>query len=183
MKTSEHVLIGRINKSKGLSGDFTVREVSRELLQFVKNGMALKVGFSASFSKTFTLRYFLEDNPQQFVVSFNEINSAEQANSLAEQGIFMDKSTIEATDKNFMLTNDLIGCSVYDIKAKTLIGKIIEVLELPANNVWIIKTENGDLPFPAADEFIKKIMKRQKRIEVYMPPGIMEILHNYVKME
>ena len=46
---------------------------------------------------------------------------------------------------------------------------------MPANDVWVVKTAQGDVPLPVIDDVIKKVDIAKKQIEVFLIEGLMEL--------
>ena len=54
------------------------------------------------------------------------------------------------------------------------LGKVVEVMETKANNVFVVSGQYGEVLLPDIDEVILKIDFEQKRITVHLLPGLME---------
>ena len=44
-----------------------------------------------------------------------------------------------------------------DVNTNTVYGKLSDVINRGASDIYVIKTENGERMMPAVDEFVKKI--------------------------
>ena len=72
--------------------------------------------------------------------------------------------------------DDVIDCQVFDANSGELIGKVIEVWTMPANDVWLTETSKGNLPIPVIDDIILKTDFQAKKIEIFKMDGLMDII-------
>ena len=49
---------------------------------------------------------------------------------------------------------------------------------MPANDVWLVQTPKGNLPIPVIDQIIIKRNMESKSIEIFVMPGLMDLLNN-----
>ena len=60
---------------------------------------------------------------------------------------------------------DLIGCRVYDGATGTFIGELVDVQRQPANDVYVIKKEDGEeMVLAAIKKFVTSIDIEEKKI-------------------
>ena len=55
------------------------------------------------------------------------------------------------------------------------IGTVMEWWTMPANDVYLIRTETGELPIPVIDDVVKSVDFRKKRIHIVMIDGLRDI--------
>ena len=69
---------------------------------------------------------------------------------------------------------DLVGLNAIDNKTGETLGTVIEVMTRPANNVYVIKSENQqqELLIPAVDEFVKEINIDKGYIKFHIIEGM-----------
>jgi 16S rRNA processing protein RimM len=166
--------IGTITGTSGFDGGLIVKNTPLNI-ENIKEKSVVRIGFSENFSEEYVLNscdYFNSDCK----IYLEGVSSKEQALTLKENGIFVDEKDIVLTNKNLFLAEDLIGCSVYNNETKNFIGIIKEVMELPANDVWLVKTEAGDLPLPFIDDVVKFVDIKTKRIEIILIEGLNELI-------
>ena len=70
---------------------------------------------------------------------------------------------------------DLIGCEVRDEKNGSVIGKIQDVLQGAAQDVYVITLLSGkETMIPAVAEFVKKVDMAQRIVTVALIPGFID---------
>jgi 16S rRNA processing protein RimM len=169
-------LIGRIAGIIGSEGSLFVKDVPKGT-PLIPEKTIINIGFSEKFLKSFSVLTWKREN-KGVNLSLQGINSEESAGKLKEMGIFIDNHTF--TDILNANRNDpeLYGAVVIDILTKEKIGSIKEVWELPANDVWLLDTENGDLPIPVIDDVVKIIDMKNNLVEINVIPGLLELTDN-----
>ena len=100
------------------------------------------------------------------VVRFAGIDTPEQAEALRNTVLYMNRADVEL-DADTYFIRDLIGLQVLDADTGAVYGKLEEVLETGANDVYTIRTPEGkQLLFPAIGDVV---------VETDLEQGIMRI--------
>lgn len=94
---------------------------------------------------------------KQFVIlELKEINDMETALSLKNVILYADREDFELEDGEFFLT-DIIGLDVLDAESGKLYGRISDIINRGASDIYVVDTPNGERMIPAVDEFIVEI--------------------------
>ena len=80
------------------------------------------------------------------------INDIDAAMALKNKVVHIDRSKVKLPEGRHFIA-DLIGLDVCDADSGTVIGKINDVLTLPASEVYVVKG-GKEYMIPAVDEFI-----------------------------
>ena len=108
------------------------------------------------------------------VLLFENINSPEQASRLTNRYLAIPKSMVRELPEGSNYIYDLIGCQVIDEKTGEAIGKITEVELFPANDVYMIETNDGKIKsLPVIERYVKKVDADSKKVFVD-PSGMIE---------
>ncbi len=67
---------------------------------------------------------------------------------------------------------DLIGCDVFDLRRGICIGKLREILELPAGSIYCVAGEKGDILIPERPEFTRGFDPDTQTLTVETIPGM-----------
>ena len=146
-----------------------------EGLQSILPNSIVKIGFNLNFSNSFTC-VGGKPNRKRFEIKMKEYIDQTNSYKLIEQGVFIDEAAMVFNMKDGYFVSDLMDSMVFNFDTKEFIGKIIDVYVLPANDVWIIETENGELPIPVIDDVVKKIDIKNKKIDIVIIDGLMDLL-------
>ena len=68
---------------------------------------------------------------------------------------------------------DLVGCSVSDAESGDL-GEVVDVIEDGGGHLLRIRREQGEVLVPFVEAFIEKVDVKAGRIEMRLPPGLIE---------
>ncbi len=142
--------IGLVKGSFGLKGDLILGSTPKGLNE-IDLGSAIGIGFSASFLQYYTLEN-IKKNKDTFKIKLKGIDTPEKANELKNKAAFIDIGILNQEMNEYFL-NSPLNYMVYYESGKE-VGKIIDVWEMPANDVLVIETEKGDLPYPYVDKFV-----------------------------
>ena len=110
---------------------------------------------------------------KQFVLleldGINDINTAEMLKGTI---VYADRDDISIDEDAFFIA-DIIGLPVIDIATGDEIGKLSDVLNLGASDLYEINTKNGKKLIPAVPEFIKEV-DLEKGIFVALIEGMLD---------
>lgn len=173
--------IGTIIKTHGISGELILKldidfpedyynmesvfiEIDEQLVPFFISQMKIR-----------------EQRKMQFaIVKFDDIDAIPQAKELIDNDLYAHIESLPQQKENKyhrVSFNQLIGFAVFD-KQFGEIGKVDEILEFPDNPVFKIMKNNKEILIPVNYEFIKKVDKEKKIIEIEAPKGLIEVYLN-----
>ena len=169
MKRSQFLECGKIINTHGVRGGVkleswcdTPNDLASLEKVFLKNGdeyIRHKVKKSSIF--------------KQFVLfeldGINDINTAEMLKGTI---VYADRDDISIDEDAFFIA-DIIGLPVIDIATGDEIGKLSDVLNLGASDLYEINTKNGKKLIPAVPEFIKEV-DLEKGIFVALIEGMLD---------
>lgn len=168
--TMEYIKIGIILKPHGVKGAVKVQPFSRDPLRF-------KQLQQAYLKKDNTYDSYQVENvsfqKQNIILSLNMIDSFEKADQLRNQYLYLPVNEVAALPADHYYLFDLIDVAVY-LTNQTYLGKIKDVLLLPANDVFVIERESQELLLPALKELIVELDLKAKKMIVKKMPGLTE---------
>ena len=86
------------------------------------------------------------------LVKLAGIDTVEAASALRDQVVSIDRADAQLPQGSIFIA-DLLGLPVYD--GETLLGTLAEVMPTPANDVYVVKSEDGqEHLIPAVPEFV-----------------------------
>ena len=175
MTNENYLLIGIIGNSFGYDGYFFLNDTF-DAIESLDKDIPAKIGFTAEFSKAYRLEDYKVKSDGKVVAKILGIDSKELLAGFKKQGLFVDRSFILKHNPDFYSYDDVIDCQVFDAHSGELIGKVIEVWTMPANDVWLTETSKGNLPIPVIDDIILKTDFQAKKIEIFKMDGLMDII-------
>ncbi len=106
----------------------------------------------------------------QSLVKFKNINSADEAKIYQQSELFFKCEILEKSDDN----KKCIGYSVFN-NQNQLMGKVVQILEIPGNLLLLIEMDNKDVMLPIVDEFIQLFDNENEKIIIKNYKELLEL--------
>lgn len=87
------------------------------------------------------------------ILMLDGVTTVDEARALRGTVLYMKRSDVHLP-KGTWFIEELIGCSIVDADTGKLYGEITDVTGTGANDVYSVKTQQGEVLFPAVKEFI-----------------------------
>lgn len=149
-------------------------------LSSIKPDCEISIGFNEKFTTKFTI-IKSKILKRKVNIWLKEYNNETQFKDFLEKKVFIDDSYLSFKKTDGYFISELIGCKVINIETDKSIGEIIDVLILPANDVWLIRTEVGDLPIPVINDVVKNVNIKEKLVKIKLIDGLMDLISNEVE--
>ena len=101
------------------------------------------------------------------------IDSIEKAEQLRNRVIYIDRKDVVLPEGRYFI-DDLIGCAVTDADTSLPLGKITDVSETGANDVWHITKNGTEYLVPAIDEVIVSVDTENSSVVIRPLKGIFD---------
>lgn len=167
------IYIGAIVNTHGFKGSLVLKNTPKGL-EFVPNSIKVKIGFTEKFAKDYFLEKWKKESSGA-IIKIKGIDNEIQAKSIKEMGVFVEIEDLKSKE-NSKLFFDVMDFDVYNISNNKRLGTIIEIWNLPANDVWLCETANGELPIPVIDTVIVKTDYSKKSVHINCIPGLLDLL-------
>ena len=167
---NKYLELGQIVNVKGLKGEVKVNPFTEDNTRFerlpkvfvkkakgdMKEYIISKVGY----------------NKNQVIIKFKEINTVEEAETLRNSYILVDRDVLGELPEGVYYIADLIGLDVYT-EAQEYLGKVDDIFSTGSNDVYVVKDELGKQRLlPGIDEVLKKIDIPNGKIIVNLIEGL-----------
>ena len=162
MEKKQYIEAGRIVNTHGVAGEVKI-EVWLDSPQFLKS-------FKRCFIDRREVKLLSARVHKGFlIVKLEGVEDVNAAMALKGQTVFIDRADARLPKGAFFL-QDIIGASVVD-ESGSEIGKLVDVMETPASNVYVVKGEREHL-IPAVPEFILSTDADNGIITVHLIEGM-----------
>ncbi len=166
---SELIYLGTITKAHGLRGDLKVHTEDEREGRF-QPGMKL---LANPGEIPLTVRR-VSGRGLMSILTFEEIESLEQAQSLLHKDLFIEEDQLQAPEEGQFYIKDLVGCHLVDQAGRDY-GLLKQVLTYPVNDVYEVETPRGRLVYvPAIQSIVQKIDIDQKTIFIEPMEGLFD---------
>ena len=163
--------IGTISRTHGTAGAMILSQCPDASIA-LKSGTKVLIGFSANFSKPYVLTS-CESYKQSLVITLKGVVMSDIDN-LRDNGVFIDEKELLRDNEQYYIS-DLLECTGIDEEGKIL-GNITDVWIMPANDVWVLTTKDGDIPLPVIDDVILSTDIEKKQIVIRLIDGLKDLL-------
>lgn len=166
--------IGKIVASHGLTGEVVLEHALGKKTDL----KGLQTLFIEERKGSF-LPYFVENtsvkNTEEVYIKLEGFNTKEGARRLNQKEVWLLKADF---DKYVAKSSPISLLGYMMINEGKEIGEIIEVIEQPMQVLCKIFNEGVEALIPIHEESLEKIDKKNKRVYVNLPEGLLEIYFN-----
>ena len=105
------------------------------------------------------------------ILKFEGITDVPSALSMRNAILYIDRADAKLPKGSFFLA-DLMGLEVRDAQSGKVLGKIADIMNLPANNVYVVRGSERELLIPAVPQFIAETNVEGGYLRVNMMEGL-----------
>jgi len=164
-RPSDELPVGRIAGLFGIKGELKCDPTSAGRTLF-QAGEHLRAVLSDGSAREICLKS-VREHKGRLLIRFEDAASPEDAEKLAGATLYAERDRIELKPDEY-LDRDLIGCTVND--ATGVLGVVERVDHYPGSDMLVV----GGKLIPLIQPFITAIDIGAKRIEVELPPGLLD---------
>lgn len=177
MPSGDSILVGRVVRPHGVRGEVKV-DVQSDVPDRFAPGRTLRIvpggrgsGFAAEI---------LTSRPHKgaLLVRFAGVDDRDAAESLRAARIEIEEDDVPPPPDGAYYHYQLVGCLCVD-RREGEIGTVVGVVENGGGDLLVVEREAEDgarerIPVPFADAFLGEIDVEGRRIELDLPPGLIE---------
>lgn len=163
--------VGVIASTHGLKGEVKVFPTTDDVKRF----KVLKEVIMDTGTKKITLQIEGVKFFKQFaILKFKEINDINDVEQYKNCPLYVTRDHAVPLEEDEYFIADLIGLSIVD-EEKIVLGKLTDILETGANDVYVLTTSEGkEVLLPAIKECILNIDMKAKMITIHMMKGLLD---------
>ena len=110
---------------------------------------------------------------KQFVIAeLQEVTDMDTALSLKNVTVFAAREDFKLAEGEYFIA-DMIGVDVIDAKSGKIYGKVSDIINRGASDIYVVDTAQGEKMIPAVDEFIVKANVTEG-VFVKVIPGLLD---------
>jgi 16S rRNA processing protein RimM len=166
----ELIAIGRVLKSVGVRGEVSIGSFTEDLQRFTK----LETVYIGDSHQTRELKVegvrLMDRGP---VVKLRGSDTPEDASKFRGQYVFVEEQESVSPRDGSYFVHDIIGSSVRTVNGDE-VGKVIDVLKLPAHDAWVIEQNGNEILLPATKQVVRQVDVGRKQIVIEMPKGLLD---------
>lgn len=167
----QYLEMARLTKTIGLKGEMRA-QIYCDSEQMLLDFETLYLGKEKTPVRVESVR---AQKNNMAAVRLSGTETVEQAEKLCGKIIYLDRNDAELPEGTYFI-DDLIGMSVIDADDGRVYGKVNEILQNGATDVYSIKTPSGkELLFPAIPDVLLDIDTKRDIITIRPLPNLFEL--------
>ena len=175
MRKEDCFYLGKIVRKHSFKGEVVVK-LDTDEPELYKNMESVYVEFGSNLVPFFIDKSSLHKG-NQLRVQFEDVYSEEEADAILKCGIYLPLNLLPKLEGNKFYFHEVIGFTVID-ENFGIVGEINHINDKAAQPLFEIDREGKEIYIPLIDEFIKKIDRENKTVEVITPDGLIELYLN-----
>lgn len=165
--------VGKIVNTHSLKGEVKVISSTDFEEERFKKGSKLLITRGNQLIREVVVQSY-RNHKNFLLVKFEGIDSVEEAEKLKNLQIKIDSDEVGELEENEFYFHEIIGCQVFDENDRNL-GEIIGILTPGANDVWVIKGEEGkEILIPYIEDVVKQIDITNKKVNIEVMEGLID---------
>jgi len=165
------IAVGRITKSVGIKGEVRVSMLTDSPERFAKL-KAVWCGADETSAVRFSI-LSMRIEQSAVVLKLKEIDSRSLADEHRGEYLFVETKDVVAPANGSYFIHDIIGMNVVT-EAGEEVGSVRDVMELPANDVWVVVAGTKEFLIPAIKEVIRQVDLNRRTVVIRPLEGMLE---------
>jgi 16S rRNA processing protein RimM len=161
---------GVVMRPHGIEGEVVV-DLKTDLLELVSEAMLLRTTRGTDSDELVLTVEKVREHKGRLIIRFKGRKTRDEAEELRSRTIWMTRDQIGPLGKDRWYVQDLMGMTVLTDEDEEL-GRLVDVMHQPANDVFVVATESGELLLPVIDDVIRDVDIEGGRMTVHLLPGL-----------
>lgn len=172
MRKEDCFYLGKIVRKHSFKGEVVIK-LDTDEPELYTNMESVYVDFGNNLVPFFIDKSSLH-KVNQLRVQFEDVYSEEEADSILKSDVYLPLTLLPELEGNQFYYHEVVGFQVID-KNFGVVGEILRINEKTAQPLFEIVREGKEIFIPMVDNFIKKVDRKNKKIEVETPEGLIDL--------
>lgn len=175
MQKSECFSLGKITKPHGLKGEVTIWldvDVPENYIDL--DGLFLEI-------KGQLVPYIIEElqiRGKKSIVKFEDINSIEATEAIIDAEAYLPIKKLPKLKGKQFYYHEVIGYQIFDNNSQKDLGELKAIYESTGQDLFAVDINETEVLIPIIDNFLDAVDHAEKRINVTLPDGLLDIYLN-----
>jgi 16S rRNA processing protein RimM len=165
------IAVGRVSKSVGIKGELKVVPLTDDPHRFSRL-TTVWIGRDEASSERCTISSVRITGGKIFL-KLKEVGSRTDAESKRNTFVFIPEKDAPGPPNGSYYIHDIVGMEVSTDQGETL-GRVRDVLQLPANDVWVVLCGKKEILIPATKEIIASVDAKKRAIVIHPIEGLLD---------
>ena len=168
---AEYLNLGEIVNTHGIKGEVRVQSITNEAEERYQPGNKLLIDHGGNEREEVTIKSYRKHKSFD-LLTFEEFNSINEVERFKKKMLQIAREDLPELPEGIFYESDLLDLTVFT-EAKEEIGRLKEILFLPANDVWVVsRPGKSDLLLPVIKEVILEVNPADDEIIVNVLEGL-----------
>lgn len=172
MKKEDCFYLGRIVKKYSFKGE-VILKLDTDEPDIYENLDAVFLDLGKNLLPFFIEKSLLQKG-NQLRIQFEDVNNEADADVILKTDVYLPLNLLPKLTGNQFYFHEIIGFKLEDINYGT-VGKITSINDKTAQDLFVIEKDGNEILIPMIDGFIKKIDRKNKKVIVETPEGLIEM--------
>jgi 16S rRNA processing protein RimM len=172
MEKKDCFYLGKIVRKYSFKGEVIIK-LDTDQPDLYEDIEAVFVDLGKNFLPFFIENKLLQKG-NQLRVQFEDIHSEKDADSLMKKDVYLPLNLLPKLTGNKFYYHEVIGFVLEDINFGE-VGIITSINDSTAQPLFVIKRGGKEILVPMIDDFIQKVDRKNKKIIVATPEGLIEM--------
>lgn len=127
------------------------------------------------------LPFFIEESllqkGNQLRIRFEDVNDERDADAILKTDVYLPLDLLPKLKGDQFYFHEIIGFVLEDVNYGE-VGKITSINDKTAQDLFVVEKDGKEILIPMIDDFIKKIDRKNKKVIVETPKGLIEMNFN-----
>lgn len=172
MEKKDCFYLGKIVRKYSFKGDVIIK-LDTDQPELYEDIEAVFIDLGKSFLPFFIENKLLQKG-NQLRVQFEDVHSEKDAESLMKKDVYLPLNLLPKLSGNKFYYHEVIGFVLEDVNFGE-IGIITSINDSTSQPLFVVKKETSEILIPMIDDFIQKVDRKNKKIIVSTPKGLIEM--------
>ena len=172
MRKEDCFYLGRIVRKHSFKGEVVIK-LDTDEPELYQGMESIFVDLGNNLIPFFIEKSLLQKG-NQLRVQFEEMYTEEEADSVLKAGVYLPLDLLPKLSGNKFYFHEIIGFEIVDVNFG-LIGIIDGINDKTAQPLFEVLNGDREILIPMIDQFIKKVDRENRTIEVETPAGLIEL--------
>ena len=162
-----YLVVGFLRRAHGLRGEM-IMDLHTDFPERFESGRKLLIGENRTPMTLSSAR----PHAKGLLVKFEGVDTPEAAGRFRNKWVYVHAADVPDLPEGKLYQHELFGFAVVDENGNPL-GELVEILETGANNVYVVRNEQGkEILLPAIPSVILDIDAEQRVLRVHLLEGL-----------
>ncbi len=172
MQKEDCFYLGKIVKKYSFKGE-VILKLDTDQPELYQNMDTVFLDFKNKLIPFFIEKSLLQKG-NQLRVQFEDMYSEADADTILKTDVYLPSSILPKLTGNKFYYHEVIGFTLEDVNFG-IVGEITSINDSTAQALFVIEKDDTEILVPMIDDFIQKIDRKNKKVIVETPEGLIEM--------